>query len=400
MKRIVPLSISLCLLTVLFATPVLAQPPLPHAFYGSLKVNGSPAEPGYEIEAIVLDYSPGEGNPIITTELGKYGGSRGLDPKLVVQGDIEDGAPITFFVNDVVAEVVNVDGEDVGPEYVVEWHSGQITQVDLAVDIEPPPPPPGDGAGGGGGPAPPDTTPPRISNIALCPEGVTETTADICWTTHEKSTSQVEYWTSPSMLSPLDETLVIQHHVQLTGLTPGTKYYYKTMSMDRRDNLAVSDEYTFTTLGKAPAAAFTTSNLSVSPSEVNVGESVTISVLVTNTGDLAGSYEVTLKIDDVVVASEGVTLAAGGSETVTFTAAKDVADSYSVNVNGLTGSFTVIEEVAPAPPAPVAPAPPAPPAPAPPPPSAINWAIVGPIIAVAVFLAIFLPLRQRRRRAG
>lgn len=398
MKRIVPLLVGLCLLMAPFATPVLADiPPLPHAFYGSLEVNGSPAEPGYVIEAIVEGVSPGEGNPIITTELGKYGGSGGLDPKLVVQVDIAPSDTIiTFYVNGVEAEVVKVDGEDVGPEYVVEWHSGLITQVDLAVDIEPPSPPPG---GGGGIPAA-DTTPPRISNIALCPEGITETTADICWTTHEKSTSQVEYRTSPSMLSPLDETLVIQHHVQLTGLTPGTKYYYKTMSMDRRDNLAVSDEYTFTTLGKAPAAAFTTSNLSVSPSEVNIGESVTISVLVTNTGNLAGSYEVTLKIDDVVVASEGVTLAAGGSETVTFTAAKDTADTYSVDVNGLGGSFTVIEEAAPAPPAPAAPAPPAPPAPAPPPPSAINWAVVGPIIAVAVFLAIFLPLRQRRRRAG
>ncbi|MBA7705025.1 hypothetical protein ES703_113849 [subsurface metagenome] len=375
----------IAMLLGLAVSPVHAQPPLPHAFYGSLEVNGSPAEPGYVIEAIVEDYSPGEGNPITTTELGKYGGSGGLDPKLVVQGDIEDGAPITFFVNGVEAET---------DPAVVEWHSGLITQVDLAVTITRPP-----GGGGGGIPAP-DRTPPRISNVLLCPEGVTETTADICWTTHEKSTSQVEYWTSPSMLSPLDETLVIQHHVQLTGLTPGTKYYYKTMSMDRAENLAVSDEYTFTTLGKAPAAAFTTSNLSVSPSEVNVGESVTISVLVTNTGNLAGSYEVTFKIDGVAVASEEVTLAAGGSETVTFTAAKDVADSYSVNVNGLTGSFTVIEEVAPAPPAPAAPAPPAPPAPAPPLPSAINWAIVAPIIAVAVFLAIFLPLRQRRRRAG
>lgn len=399
MKRIVPLLVGLCLLMAPFATPVLAQVPLPHAFYGSLEVNDSAAEPGYVIEAIVEGVSPGEGNPIITAELGKYGGSGGLDPKLVVQGDadfpIEDGAPITFFVNGVEAEVVKVDGEDVGPEYVVEWHSGEITQVDLAVDIEPPSPPPG---GGGGMPAA-DTTPPRISNIALCPEGVTETTADICWTTHERSTSQVEYWTSPSMLSPLDETLVIQHHVQLTGLTPGTKYYYKTMSMDRRDNLAVSDEYTFTTLGKAPAAAFTTSNLSISPSEVNIGESVTISVLVTNTGDLAGSYEVTLKIDGVAVDSEEVTLAPDATETVTFTAAKDVAGSYSVDVNGLGGSFTVIEEAAPAPPAPPAPAPPAPPAPAAPP-SVINWAVVGPIIAVAVFLAIFLPLRQRRRRAG
>jgi len=259
--------------------------------------------------------------------------------------------------------------------------------------LRPAPPP------GGGGPAPPDTTPPRISNVLLCPEGVTETTADICWTTHEKSTSQVEYWTSPSMLSPLDETLVINHHVELTGLTPGTKYYSKTMSMDRRGNLAVSDEYTFTTLGKPPAAAFTSSDLSISPTEVDTGEEVTISVLVNNTGNASGSYEVTLKIDHLVVASEEVTLAAGASEEITFTAAKDVAGSYSVAVNGLTGSFTVRPARIPPAPPPVAPAPPAPPlAPPPTPPPGVNWAIFGPIIGVLVFLAIFLPIRLRKRR--
>jgi len=99
-----------------------------------------------------------------------------------------------------------------------------------------------------------DTTPPRISNISLC-GGVTETTADICWITNERSTSQVEYSASPSMLSPLDKILVTEHHVHLSGLTPGTTYYYRAMSKDRAGNLAVSPEYTFTTLEKPPAPA-------------------------------------------------------------------------------------------------------------------------------------------------
>jgi len=72
-----------------------------------------------------------------------------------------------------------------------------------------------------------------------------------------------------------------------------------------------------------------------------------ISVLVANTGDESGSYEVTLKIDDVVVATEEVTLAGGASQRVTFTITKDITDTYSVDVSGLTGSFTVKEEVVP-----------------------------------------------------
>ncbi|MBA7681555.1 hypothetical protein ES703_89895 [subsurface metagenome] len=106
----------------------------------------------------------------------------------------------------------------------------------------------GGGGGGGGG----DRTPPTISDIGLCPEGAAETTADICWKTQERSDSQVEYWCNGHKDSELDEEMVVYHHVQLTGLVPGTTYYYKTMSRDRAGNLAVSDEYTFTTLGEAP----------------------------------------------------------------------------------------------------------------------------------------------------
>jgi hypothetical protein len=317
----------------LCATPVNAQvPPLPHAFYGAVEINGSPAPVGTEVEARGEGVVTGvQGNPIVTIEAGKYGGPRGLDPKLVVQGDIEPGATLTFYVN------------GVSTGQTTEWHSGEITKFDLTVTITVVPPgvttdpatgitsttatlngsltdlgdassvqvsfqwglttaygnqtspqtktstgsfsatltglsasttyhfrakavgegtsfgidrtfttraPAGGGGGGGGGG---DTTPPTISDVLLCAAGVMETTADICWKTDERSTSQVEYWASPSILSPLDETLVTEHHVQLSSLTPGTTYHYRTRSKDAAGNLAVSDVYTFTTLGKPPA---------------------------------------------------------------------------------------------------------------------------------------------------
>ncbi|MCK4242050.1 MAG: fibronectin type III domain-containing protein [Dehalococcoidia bacterium] len=106
------------------------------------------------------------------------------------------------------------------------------------------------GYGGGGGGEPRDTTPPVISGESA--SDVTDTSATISWITDEPSTSQVEYW--PGSLSALDKTLVTSHSVTLTNLAPGTTYYYKTMSADDAGNLAVSDEYTFTTLA-APAPA-------------------------------------------------------------------------------------------------------------------------------------------------
>jgi hypothetical protein len=60
-----------------------------------------------------------------------------------------------------------------------------------------------------------------------------------------------------------------------------------------------------------------------------------------NTGDVFGSYEVTLKIDDIIVDTKEVVIAGGTSEQVTFTRTMDESGIHSVDVNGLTGTFTV-----------------------------------------------------------
>jgi len=248
------------------------------------------------------------------------------------------------------------------------------------------PPPSGGGGGGGGGPT---GFPPVFSNISNC--GITETTADICWETDLYSTSQVEYWSSPSIFSELDKCLVRKHHVHLTGLTLGTTYHYKVMSKGYATALAVSDEYTFTTLGEIPVAIFTSSDLSISPSEVGIGEAVTITALIFNSGNAVSSHGVMLKINDVAEAIKKVTIDAGASKGVTFTTARDVSGSYSVDVNGLSGSFTVREEVAPAPPAP----PPAPP----PVEQPINWPLIGSLIGGAIIVGVVIFFRIRRRVA-
>ena len=157
--------------------------------------------------------------------------------------------------------------------------------------------------------------------------------------------------------------------------------------------LSISDEYAFTTEGKAPTAAFTASNLSISPVEVNIGVAVTISILVANTGNAAGSYQVTLNINSVVEKVREVTLNAGASEEVTFTTVQDATGSYSVDVDGLSGSFAVREETTAPPPSPSPP-----PAPPPSPPAKpINWPVLSGIIAGAVVLSLIIFLTTKRR---
>jgi len=266
------------------------------------------------------------------------------------------------------------------------------TELHSGPTVSSPPPP-----GGGGGAWLPDTKPPVISNVGLF--DLTETSVIIRWTTNERGTSQVERWASEHIFTPLDETLVTDHEVELTGLRPCTLYHYRVISKDRSGNEAISEEDTFITLGTP--ATFSLSALSISPGEVGIGESITVSVLVTNTGDCTGTYKVTLKLDNATVTTKEVTIAGGASEKVTFTTSTDVAGTYTVTVNGQSGTVVVKAPPAPTPPpaAPPAPTPPAAPPVAPPPPEApINWPLIGGIIAGSVATGLLVYFRVWRKR--
>ena len=163
---------------------------------------------------------------------------------------------------------------------------------------------------------------------------------------------------------------------------------------------SVSHFTVFTVIAYTQPAAFETSYLTVLPREVDLGEKVTIGVKVTNTGDLSESYEVTLRINNVVEATQEVTLEGGASQKVTFTTSKDVAGTYNVNVKGLSGTFTVKAAPVPAPLAPVPALPtPAPAPPVAPPPTVINWWLIGGIIAAVIVISTTVILLIRRRQA-
>ncbi|MBI4329720.1 MAG: hypothetical protein HY673_00380, partial [Chloroflexi bacterium] len=125
--------IALLVVAWLFRAPAMvgAQvPSLPQYFYGALKINGSAAPAGTPVEARAPGVLTGPFNPIVTTEAGKYGDASPSTavPRLLVQGNILDGATIEFFVN----------GSKAGQTGV--WRSGQISMLDLTVTTVPPQP--------------------------------------------------------------------------------------------------------------------------------------------------------------------------------------------------------------------------------------------------------------------
>jgi len=165
-------------------------------------------------------------------------------------------------------------------------------------------------------------------------------------------------------------------------------------------------------------AAFTTSGLSITPAEVNSGDKVTISVTVKNTGDVSGTYKVTLKVNGATVESKDVTVAGNATQAVTFTTSQAMAGTYNVTIDSLTGTFAVKAAPAPTPtptptptpaptptPTPVptpkptpapAPTPLPPPAPAPAP---VNWWLIAGIAAATIVVvgAVVWYLSFRRR---
>ena len=87
---------------------------------------------------------------------------------------------------------------------------------------------------------------------------------------------------------------------------------------------------------------FAVSNLTITPNKVKVGESVNISVIVSNNGLQTGKYSVVLRIGGVVENITDLTLPAGSSQTATFTVIKDAPGDYYADIDGVGGFFTVI----------------------------------------------------------
>lgn len=94
-------------------------------------------------------------------------------------------------------------------------------------------------------------------------------------------------------------------------------------------------------------AEFQVTELVINPSLVLADEIVGISVKVTNVGEASGSYTVNLKIDDGIRETRDVTLSGGATEVVVFEVTETSAGAHTVEIDGLSGSFTV-ESSAPA----------------------------------------------------
>jgi phosphodiesterase/alkaline phosphatase D-like protein len=164
------------------------------------------------------------------------------------------------------------------------------------------------------------TNAPKITNVVET--SVDGRTERLTWTTAAPSDTQVEYGTSPTLgtFSPLNTALVTAHSVTLTGLQPGTTYYYRLMSRDSAGVLSTLSD-TFTTPADGTPPAFVTGSIKANSITTN---SATIVWATTEASDSQVEY--------------GTTTAYGSSTTL-----KDVSlkvTSHSVGLTDLSGNTT------------------------------------------------------------
>lgn len=166
-------------------------------------------------------------------------------------------------------------------------------------------------------PAPADTTAPNISGGTA--GNITDTSAEISWTTNEASDSQVEYGatTSYGSQTTLNNDKVTNHVVIVSGLTPGTTYHFRVKSRDAAGNLAQGSDVTFSTAAPVDTTAPTISGQ-------NCTSTATAITCVWTTNEAASSH-----VQHGPTTSYGTT--AGSNTLVT---------SHSVEITGLTAATT------------------------------------------------------------
>ncbi len=97
-------------------------------------------------------------------------------------------------------------------------------------------------------------------------------------------------------------------------------------------------------------AQFELRTLSITPKTVTANESVTVGVIIANTGEVQGTYDAVLKVDGVEAKTQQVALPGGTSQNVTFNTVFSNPGTYVLNIGPLADYIIVDPHPRPLPP--------------------------------------------------
>ena len=137
-------------------------------------------------------------------------------------------------------------------------------------------------------------------------------------------------------------------HFKFANIPPGTYRLLSTCELYRDGTLVktywrnVDTGETITVGEYLPEADMVVTYLRFEPDVVYLGDSVKIWVNVGNEGKATGSVTVTCKVNGVVIGTKTVTRTPGHWAGLSFSFTPGKVGTYNVEVNELSGSFTVV----------------------------------------------------------
>jgi uncharacterized OB-fold protein len=200
---------------------------------------------------------------------------------------------------------------------------------------------------------PPPPLPPYLDNLTITPDEIEPgDNVTISFDIRNTDSQSITYLVEIQITFPIDVELNFPIDVELEA------YESKTMSRTMfptavgiYDVTVIGMTGSFTVKSPPLPAEFVVSDLIITPEEVNIGEEVEISFTVTNIGELPEKYLFTIGIEGPLLSvSKEIFgyLEAGESEVASYELKEDMPGTYSVEVDGLTGSFTVKAPLKPA----------------------------------------------------
>ena len=162
-----------------------------------------------------------------------------------------------------------------------------------------------------------------------------------------------------NIILELDGTEAAQRVVTLAGgdaqqvtfsLPPGKAGPHTIAVGDVAVSFSVRDAPQSAAEALEPSPTFSISGLMVTPASVTSGQMATVSIYIANDGNAPGAYALYLAVDGRILAERSVDLPAGTQQKVAFELYANEAGTHTVEMSGLSRTFSVSAPQPPEPP--------------------------------------------------
>jgi len=138
-----------------------------------------------------------------------------------------------------------------------------------------------------------------------------------------------------------DGETVLSEEIDLSG--NGSKTFSHKLSREEPGQYQVAINEQSKTLKVLRPAETKVSDLTLSATSVKPGQTVVVTAVVSNSGEVAGDHTLSLAVDGKTVENRTITVRENSSENVSFNVSRDYAGRFTVACGGLSKAFTVMK---------------------------------------------------------